>query len=85
MVMPIQGTLRNESSTHSGNSAYKGAEENLEEAEQNLVKCLDAYRRGGDKALQAELERIHPDPTSTGLRTEKFMTNSRTRLVRRKA
>jgi hypothetical protein len=57
----------------------------LKEAEQNLVKCLEAYRKGGDKALQAQLQRIHPDPTSKGLRTKKFMTNSRTRLVRRKA
>ena len=51
---PPSEKSRNASSTHSA------AE--IDEAQNNLEKCLEAYDQGGDAALEKELKRIHPSP-----------------------
>jgi hypothetical protein len=42
----------------------------IQEAEDNLVRCLEAYDQRGEQGLQEELERIHPNPelAKVGLR-----------------
>ena len=42
----------------------------LQEARDNLVRCLEAYDQRGEQGLQEELERIHPNPelAKVGLR-----------------
>jgi hypothetical protein len=51
-----------ESSTHS--------DAQIQEAEDNLTGCLEAYDQNGESGLEAELEQIHPNPAlkSAGLR-----------------
>ena len=36
--------------------------EETREAEDNLVRCLDALDQKGEAGLEEELKRIHPDP-----------------------
>jgi hypothetical protein len=50
----------------------------IDEAEDNLVRCLEALDEKGEAGLEAELERIHPSPalTQAGLRRVPFMTSS---------
>jgi hypothetical protein len=38
--------------------------EERRQAEKNLLACLEAYERGGDKALDVELNRIHNPETA---------------------
>ena len=38
------------------------SEPQLQEIQENLVRCLDAYDQKGDAGLEAEMERIHPSP-----------------------
>lgn len=42
----------------------------LQEAEDNLVRCLEAYDQRGEDGLQEELELLHPNPAlkAAGLR-----------------
>ncbi len=39
------------------------SDEEIDEAQTNLERCLDALDKNGEAGLQAELERIHPEPS----------------------
>lgn len=54
------------------------SEAETQEAEENLVRCLDAYDRQGEAGLQEELNRIHP--TSSEKRIP-FMSSSFARVL----
>jgi len=43
----------------------------IDEAEDNLTRCLEAYDQKGEEGLQAELSRIHPSPGAQ-LRREQY-------------
>ena len=53
--MADQPKLPDESSKHSGAQ--------IDEAQSNLEACLEAYDKEGKPGLQAELARIHPEPS----------------------
>jgi len=52
--VPDQTKSPDESSTLS--------EEEIEQGRSNLQACLDALDKNGEAGLQAELERMHPEP-----------------------
>ena len=54
------------------------SEAQIQEAKDNLTRCLDAYDQRGEVGLDDELERINPSPALTrlGLRRVSFMTSS---------
>ena len=41
----------------SGSSTHSAAQ--IDEAEENLTRCLEAYDRQGDRGVEEELNRIH--------------------------
>lgn len=55
---------------NSANELPPHSDAELQEAEDNLARCLEAYDQGGDEALEDELERINPNPrlAAVGLR-----------------
>ena len=60
--------MSNQEKSQSAFSSLSDAQ--LQEAEDNLTRCLDAYDQRGEQGLQEELERIHPNPelAKVGLR-----------------
>ena len=61
--------MSNQEKSQSAFSSLSDAQ--LQEAEDNLTRCLDAYDQRGEQGLQEELERIHPNPEleKVGLRS----------------